>query len=159
MNLKAFQDHYKDEYSVCYGCGRLNPHGHQIKSYWDGEESDSPTETVGFVGQIPVRVRGSVETGDYIVASGLEDGTAIAVPVERISPEQGRLIVGRAWEASDEVGVKLITTVIGLPESASTSAALTQTVRSQHDEIVTLQDTVSGLEARIQRLEALLSNK
>jgi acyl-coenzyme A thioesterase PaaI-like protein len=39
MNPKAFQDHYKDEYSVCYGCGRLNPHGHQIKSYWDGEES------------------------------------------------------------------------------------------------------------------------
>lgn len=39
MNLKAFQDYYKDEYSVCYGCGRLNPHGHQIKSYWDGDES------------------------------------------------------------------------------------------------------------------------
>lgn len=39
MDQKAFQDHYKDEYSVCYGCGRLNPHGHQIKSYWDGDES------------------------------------------------------------------------------------------------------------------------
>jgi acyl-coenzyme A thioesterase PaaI-like protein len=39
MTEKAFQDQYKDEYSVCYGCGRLNPHGLQIKSYWDGEES------------------------------------------------------------------------------------------------------------------------
>ncbi len=39
MTKKAFQDHYKDAYSVCYGCGRLNPHGYQIKSYWDGEES------------------------------------------------------------------------------------------------------------------------
>jgi acyl-coenzyme A thioesterase PaaI-like protein len=39
MTEKAFQDHYKDEYSVCYGCGRLNEHGLQIKSYWDGEES------------------------------------------------------------------------------------------------------------------------
>jgi acyl-coenzyme A thioesterase PaaI-like protein len=39
MGEKAFQDHYKDEYSVCFGCGRLNPHGHQIKSYWDGDES------------------------------------------------------------------------------------------------------------------------
>ncbi len=39
MSEKAFQDHYKDEYSVCYGCGRLNPHGHQIKSYWQGDES------------------------------------------------------------------------------------------------------------------------
>jgi acyl-coenzyme A thioesterase PaaI-like protein len=39
MTEKAFQDYYKDAYSVCYGCGRLNDHGHQIKSYWDGEES------------------------------------------------------------------------------------------------------------------------
>jgi len=39
MSEKAFQDYYKDEYSVCYGCGRLNDHGHQIKSYWDGDES------------------------------------------------------------------------------------------------------------------------
>jgi acyl-coenzyme A thioesterase PaaI-like protein len=39
MNPEAFQDHYKDEYSVCYGCGRLNSHGLQIKSYWDGDES------------------------------------------------------------------------------------------------------------------------
>lgn len=22
---------------VCFGCGSENPHGHQIKSYWDGE--------------------------------------------------------------------------------------------------------------------------
>jgi acyl-coenzyme A thioesterase PaaI-like protein len=25
--------------SHCYGCGRLNEHGHQIKSFWDGDES------------------------------------------------------------------------------------------------------------------------
>lgn len=35
----AFQDHYPDDYSHCYGCGRLNEHGLQIKSYWDGNES------------------------------------------------------------------------------------------------------------------------
>jgi acyl-coenzyme A thioesterase PaaI-like protein len=39
MEIKAFQDYYPDELSLCYGCGRLNPHGMQIKSYWDGEES------------------------------------------------------------------------------------------------------------------------
>lgn len=36
---KAFQDYYPDEWSYCYGCGRLNEHGLQIKSYWDGEET------------------------------------------------------------------------------------------------------------------------
>jgi len=35
----AFQDYYPDHMAHCYGCGRLNHDGHQIKSYWDGEES------------------------------------------------------------------------------------------------------------------------
>jgi len=39
MREKAFQDYYPDDLSHCYGCGRLNEHGHQIKSYWDGEET------------------------------------------------------------------------------------------------------------------------
>ena len=36
---KSFQDFYPDHMAHCYGCGRLNEHGHQIKSYWDGDES------------------------------------------------------------------------------------------------------------------------
>lgn len=36
---KAFQDYYPDDVAHCYGCGHLNTHGHQIKSYWDGEET------------------------------------------------------------------------------------------------------------------------
>ncbi|MCA9934308.1 MAG: PaaI family thioesterase [Ardenticatenaceae bacterium] len=36
---KAFQDYYPEEVAHCYGCGRLNPHGHQIKSYWEGDEA------------------------------------------------------------------------------------------------------------------------
>jgi len=39
MNNDAFQDHYPDELALCYGCGRLNQHGHQLKSRWDGEET------------------------------------------------------------------------------------------------------------------------
>lgn len=39
MTKKAFQDYYPDYFSQCYGCGRLNEHGLQIKSYWDGEET------------------------------------------------------------------------------------------------------------------------
>jgi acyl-coenzyme A thioesterase PaaI-like protein len=39
MSEKAFQDYYPDHLAHCYGCGRLNEYGLQIKSYWDGEES------------------------------------------------------------------------------------------------------------------------
>jgi acyl-coenzyme A thioesterase PaaI-like protein len=39
MCPQAFQDNYPDDLSHCYGCGRLNPHGLHIKSYWDGDEA------------------------------------------------------------------------------------------------------------------------
>ncbi|NTU79478.1 MAG: PaaI family thioesterase [Chloroflexales bacterium] len=39
MSDHAFQDYYPDELSHCYGCGRLNDQGLQLKSFWDGEES------------------------------------------------------------------------------------------------------------------------
>ncbi len=39
--LQAVQDYYPDDVAHCYGCGRLNKHGHQIKSYWDGDETVS----------------------------------------------------------------------------------------------------------------------
>ena len=35
----AFQDLYREDYAHCYGCGRLNPDGLQIKTFWEGEES------------------------------------------------------------------------------------------------------------------------
>ena len=44
MSNKAIQDYYPDDLSHCYGCGRLNPHGHQIKTRWDGDETVSVFE-------------------------------------------------------------------------------------------------------------------
>lgn len=39
MTDGAFQDYYPDDVAHCFGCGRLNEQGHQIKSRWDGDES------------------------------------------------------------------------------------------------------------------------
>ena len=39
MPSKYFQDYYLDDFAHCYGCGRLNANGLQIKSYWEGQES------------------------------------------------------------------------------------------------------------------------
>lgn len=38
MAPKAIQDYYPEPYAHCYGCGRLNEHGLQIKSYVQGDE-------------------------------------------------------------------------------------------------------------------------
>ncbi len=35
----AVQDHYPDDVAHCYGCGRLNPKGLQLKTRWEGDET------------------------------------------------------------------------------------------------------------------------
>jgi len=37
--MKAIQDYYSEAFGQCYGCGRLNEKGYQIKTVWDGEET------------------------------------------------------------------------------------------------------------------------
>ncbi len=60
MTEKAFQDYYPDHMAHCYGCGRLNEHGHQIKSYWEGEESVCPYQPGPTYVSIPGYVYGGL---------------------------------------------------------------------------------------------------
>jgi acyl-coenzyme A thioesterase PaaI-like protein len=70
----AFQDCYPERFSHCYGCGKDNPHGHHLKSYWDGEETVARfTVPPEFSGGVPGHVYGGM------VASLLDcHGTASA---------------------------------------------------------------------------------
>jgi len=34
---EALQDYYPEGFAHCFGCGRLNPHGHHIRSFRDGD--------------------------------------------------------------------------------------------------------------------------
>jgi hypothetical protein len=112
--------------------------------------SSDVTDMVAFMGQVPVKVRGSVALGDYIVASGLEDGTAVAVPFHQMNAESGLQIVGRAWSASDDTGIKLINTAVGLPEAHSTSGAMARTIEYQRTRMSLLESRIEALESLIQ---------
>lgn len=35
----AAQDAYPEDMAQCYGCGRLNEHGYQLKTRWDGDQT------------------------------------------------------------------------------------------------------------------------
>ncbi|SEN57350.1 Acyl-coenzyme A thioesterase PaaI, contains HGG motif [Mesobacillus persicus] len=37
--LHAIQDDYADDYSWCFGCGRLNESGYQFRTGWDGKRT------------------------------------------------------------------------------------------------------------------------
>lgn len=81
---------------------------------WPGKAREALFEKVAFLGQAPVKVRGVVEAGDYVVASGLEDGTGVAVAPGRLHPGQYGKIVGKALESSDLEQLKTITTAVSV---------------------------------------------
>ena len=60
MSAKAFQDTYPDDLSHCYGCGRLNEHGLQLKSHWDGDESVAVVTPQSYHTAIPGYVYGGL---------------------------------------------------------------------------------------------------
>ncbi|MEA3443690.1 MAG: PaaI family thioesterase [Bacteroidota bacterium] len=58
MKIKAFQDYYPNDLSHCYGCGSLNEHGHQLKSFWDGDETVARIDPKPYHTAIPGYVYG-----------------------------------------------------------------------------------------------------
>jgi acyl-coenzyme A thioesterase PaaI-like protein len=60
MEKKAFQDYYPDQLSYCYGCGRLNDHGLQIKSFWEGDETIAEYKPRDYYIAIPGYVYGGL---------------------------------------------------------------------------------------------------
>jgi len=105
-------------------------------------------ETVGFVGQIPTKVRGPVEEGDLVVPSGEGDGTGRAIPPEEWTPD-GRAIVGRAWEGADGDGVSRVTVAVGIDDDAVVETALS----AQRERIDELENAVELLTERVAALE------
>lgn len=60
MEQKAFQDFYPENVAQCYGCGRLNEFGHQIKTFWDGDETVTNFTPEPFHTAIPGYVYGGL---------------------------------------------------------------------------------------------------
>jgi hypothetical protein len=93
-------------------------------------------EKVAFLGQVLVKVRGRVRAGECIVPSGADDGVGIAVPAEKLTPQQAGQIVGQAWETSEKEEVRRVLVAVGLPSSHSAPlAALVLNLGRQIDEL------------------------
>jgi acyl-coenzyme A thioesterase PaaI-like protein len=60
MTDKAFQDYYPENVAHCYGCGRLNEHGYQIKTYWDGDETVTHFTPESFHTAVPGYIYGGL---------------------------------------------------------------------------------------------------
>ena len=113
----------------------------------DGNEKSY--EKVAFMGQIPVKVKGIVMSGDYILPSGLNDGTGIAVSPNDIKVNQYQNIVGIAWSNSYvNNGVSTINMAIGLNANDMANLAV-----QQEKKITALENKFNSLEQRLLAIE------
>ena len=113
-------------------------------------------ETVAFVGQVPAKVRGSVETGELIVPSGRGDGTGVAVAPREYDHAEDGPIVGQAWEAAeaDPDDVTEVTVAVGLDNTDAVAARLAEhrerleehRRRNEHQ-----QDAIEALQGELDR--------
>lgn len=71
-------------------------------------------EKVAFLGQVPVRVRGLVKTGDYLVACGDNSGLACAIPPQQMTLDLAPRVVGRAWTDKNLGGIGWVKAVLGI---------------------------------------------
>lgn len=81
MNNKAFQECYPEDLSHCYGCGTNNQDGHQLKSYWSGEQTIAHFTPESFHTAIPGFVYGGL-IASLIDCHGTGSASAMAYQCE-----------------------------------------------------------------------------
>lgn len=97
------------------------------------EGNEANYAKIAFMGQVPVKVENYAEPGDYILASGNNDGMGVAVSPLDMAIEDYNRIVGVAWSIKDPEGYANV--AVGL-----TTNDLTNKVVEQAQEIADLQN-------------------
>ena len=111
-----------------------------VAGNWPGAGEEENFELVAFFGQVNTRVIGKVSKGDYIIASGNNDGLGRAIHPKDLTPEMRVSVVGRAWDDSSKRQEKLINTAVGFAFGAYN---LTQDM----DVIYEMESTIEDLES------------
>jgi len=111
----------------------------------EGKESDY--EKVAFMGQVPVKVFGKAESGDFIIPDGNNNGAGIAVSPDEIQPDQFGKIVGVAWSASESSQYGFINALTGLNFNymARLNEKQLQKISEQETEINNLKEQLNSM--------------
>jgi len=111
----------------------------------EGEED--AFEKIAFLGQVPIRVVGKVEAGDYILPSGNNDGMAIAQNADELPTQRFKEIIGVAWESSYSDAPTLVNVALGLNKN------------DLSDRISSLQSEMQELKTQMAQVMAMLSGE
>jgi hypothetical protein len=118
---------------------------------WRGKNTKEIARPVAFVGQVPVKVRGAVTAGDYIVPSGLHDGYGIAVAKADLQPHHLDQIIGQAWSNSseDEGLVNVAITPLDKPNTV---------IKKLESDNKELRSELETLKTQVEALQKVLEN-
>ena len=116
----------------------------------NASEASKGYPKVSFLGQVAVKVVGPVQAGDWLIPSGLENGTALAVSPDRVKLQD--LIIGRALESKDDNGDYTINTLIGFDHCTAYQSlilSLQDQLAFQQKQLKALTDMVIDLKKEI----------
>lgn len=101
---------------------------------------------IAFIGQVQIRTRGVVHAGDFIVPSGSNDGTGVAISADALSPDQTSRVVGQAWDSSTDTGIKTIRAVVGLARFDPNIGRFAEQEQAQAARIAQLENRLTAIE-------------
>jgi len=110
-------------------------------------------EKVAFMGQVPVKVTGKVEVGDYILANGANDGFGVGVKPSALKPTDYKNIVGIAWASTPNNLISYVNTSVGVHANA-----LSNQIQNQANQIDTLQKQINELKNTLASIVNQLKN-
>ena len=97
-----------------------------------------------FMGQVPVRVSGPVEKGDYILPSGRNDGFGVAVKPQNFTAEALKNMLGIAWTSSSNPENSEVIVAVGVGDGVSLVASeLNERINSLEKEVDALDYMIS----------------
>jgi hypothetical protein len=102
-------------------------------------EKEKLFKKVAFLGQVPVKVVGKVNVGDYILADGNNLGMGVAKHPSRITVSDEKNIVGIAWENSPEGSIfSTVNVAVGLNKNDNIN------------QVATLEADINSLQSRLE---------
>ena len=127
------------------------------------EDKTGDYALVAFMGQVPVKLHGQARPGDWLVASGKNDGHAVARSLQQLQAADMARFIGRALEASRDGQVKAL---VGLPPQALLAAQqqrlsqLEAENRQQQQQLTAMEAHYNQQLAQLQQaLQALQANQ
>lgn len=105
-------------------------------------------EKVAFMGQIPVKVFGKVNIGDYILPSGKNDGVGKAIAPSELTTKHISQIVGIAWSTSQNIGgFNMVNVAVGLNKNDNNPIVerLEEKIEAQAQEINALKNEIAKI--------------